>query len=397
MSYTHENQRSGRIMLPDLVRAFALFGIVVVNVAYFAYPGDLTYHAGGLVSKLDEWSYFLVNTLFLAKSYTLFSFMFGVGISYQMIAAERRGISFGSSYFRRMIGLVLIGVAHVSFAFVGDVLIIYGLLGILLYLFRDSSEQRLRHTGIVLVIVQIGIVALLTLIMMAFERFDPAKYAKMIEETNLSAQETKALFSEGGFRQIMSGRWSEWVEYVLFATPMQAPGVLGFFLLGLASARSSVLTDPSAPIWVKSRRVYLPLGLVISALGAYLFALSESPLYGDAMLGTLLIFIGAPFSSIGYIGLIAKWSSGESAPLKIFFARGGTSSLTAYVMQSLILSLVFCGYGLGMFGQLSAAFCILIALATGLVTILFSSLWRTKFKRGPLEELLRRWTYLRSY
>ena len=67
MSYTHENQRSGRIMLPDLVRAFALFGIVVVNVAYFAYPGDLTYHAGGLVSKLDEWSYFLVNTLFDVK------------------------------------------------------------------------------------------------------------------------------------------------------------------------------------------------------------------------------------------------------------------------------------------------------------------------------------------
>lgn len=64
MSYQEDNKQSGRIIMPDLVRAFALFGIVLVNVAYFAYPGEVTYHAGGLNSQLDNAAFFGVNAFF---------------------------------------------------------------------------------------------------------------------------------------------------------------------------------------------------------------------------------------------------------------------------------------------------------------------------------------------
>ena len=132
-----------RILLPDLVRAFALFGIALVNVAYFAYPADITYHAGGLVTSTDQIAHFTVNTLFLLKSYTLFSFMFGVGLAYQMLSAQRRGASFASEYFRRMVGLVLLGILHVSFGFLGDILIFYGVLGCFLYFFRETKPKTL--------------------------------------------------------------------------------------------------------------------------------------------------------------------------------------------------------------------------------------------------------------
>lgn len=107
-----------------------------------------------------------------------------------------------------------------------------------------------------------------------------------------------------------------------------------------------------------------------------------------------IILLGAPFASLGYLGWLAKWSAGPMTKIKIFMARGGTSSLTAYLMQSLILSLIFCAYGLGLYGQIGAAGCIAIAAVTGFVTLAFSSLWRIKFARGPMEYLLRSWTYL---
>jgi len=122
MSYIDESRAAGRHVLPDLVRAFAVLGIVLVNVAYLAYPGAVTYHDGGLNSSLDYSAYFGVNTLATLKSYTLFSLMFGVGFAYQMQSAERRKIPLRGRYTRRLIGLLILGLLHVTFAFVGAAL-----------------------------------------------------------------------------------------------------------------------------------------------------------------------------------------------------------------------------------------------------------------------------------
>ena len=394
MSYIEQNAASGRILLPDMVRAFALLGIVLVNVAYFAYPGAVTYHAGGLNSVLDHSAYFAVNTLFLFKSYPLFSFMFGVGLAYQMASAEKRGAGFGASYFRRLLGLLVLGILHVSLAFVGDILMIYAILGSFLYLFRNASQKTLLRTGLALVVIQVLISGLMAAAMMAFERFDGANYQQMLQDMSASMATGNAIYLDGTFAEISSRRWLEWSEYIAFAVPMQSPGVFGFFLLGLASVRAGVLENSSAELWTRARSIYFPLGLVISLLGSYMILQNDNPMSGEAMFGTTLILIGAPFSSIGYIGLLAKWSQGQMTTLKLFLARAGTSSLTAYLLQSVILSWVFCSYGLGLYSKVGAAGCVSIALVTGLATLCFSSFWRLRFRRGPMEELLRRWTYL---
>jgi len=393
MSYLEDNARTGRILLPDLVRAFALFGIVLVNVAYFAYPGEVTYHAGGLATGLDKAAYFAVNSLFLFKSYTLFSFMFGVGLAYQMSAAARHGANFGSTYFRRMFGLILLGVLHVTLAFLGDILIIYGLLGMVLFLFRKAGQKALIITGLVLVVVQIGIAALLALVLYLGETFSPQEMAAAMAEIQVSMTKAGSIYPQGGFAEIAARRWSEWLGYIGFAMPIQAPGVFGFFLLGLAGVKAGILSDPAAPIWRTARRIYLPIGLLLSMVGAAIYISGPNPISSTGLLGYTVILLAAPFSSLGYIGLIAKWSQGPMTALKSFVARGGTASLTAYLMQSLILSLVFCGYGLGYYQKIDAFGCVMIAAATGLFTISFASLWRTRFKRGPLEVLLRKWTY----
>ena len=108
----------------------------------------------------------------------------------------------------------------------------------------------------------------------------------------------------------------------------------------------------------------------------------------------LFLAIRKIFSSAGYLGLIAKWTDGPVNKFKVFMARGGTATLTAYLLQGLFLSVIFNAYGLGLYTKLDAVYCILIALIVAGLTIAFTSLWRKHFERGPFEYGLRRFTYL---
>lgn len=394
MTYLEQNTARGRNVFPDLVRAFALFGIVLVNVAYFAYPGEMTYFYGGFENNADRAAAFSVDALFLLKSYTLFSVMFGAGLAYQMMSAERRGVAFAPRYFRRLLGLLLLGALHVTVAFIGDILILYAAIGCLLFLFRNTSVTSLKRWAIGFLSLQIVIVFAFASILSAGEAFDPEAMAMMAEDLSVSMKAGEQIYRNGSFTDVAARRWQEWTEYIIFAGMIQAPGVLSFFLFGLAGVKSGVLQDPNAALWKRSRRIYLLIGLALSLTGASLIMTSTGSMSGQGMLGYAVITLGAPASSIGYLGLIARWAATPMTPLKLFFARAGTSSLTAYLLQSLILSYIFCGYGLGLYTQLGAASCIAIALMTGIVTLSVSSLWRAQFEHGPVETLLRRWTYL---
>ncbi len=393
MSYTTESKAADRHILPDLVRAFAVLGIVLVNVAYLAYPGEVTYHDGGLNTQLDYAAYFGVNAFFLFKAYTLFSLMFGVGLAYQIKSAERRGLPFGRRYMRRLLGLLILGILHVTFAFVGDVLIIYAVMGAILYSFKDRPVKSLLRWSIFLIILQILIILGFASALYAGETYAPEEMAESIAKITANFPEYHAVYSEGSFGEISRQRWIDWVGYLFFAGPTQMPGILGFFVLGFAMVKSGIISDPSAPIWSKARRFAFPIGLLISLYAAYLISTTKDAMSSKATFAMALIIIGAPFSTLGYVGWLAKWASRPESAFRTFIARGGTATLTAYLLQSLILSLVFCGYGFGLYGQVGAAGCIAIALATGIFTLVFASLWRTQFKGGPFEFVLRRFTY----
>jgi len=268
MTYLEQNAAMGRHVFPDLVRAFALFGIVMVNVAYFAWPGPDTYGYGGEYSSLDSAAIFAVDSLFLMKSYTLFSAMFGAGLAYQMMSAERRGVAFAPRYFRRLFGLLLIGIAHVAFAFVGDILIVYAVIGCLLFLFRNLSVKALRRWGYAFLILQAVIIGLAAGAFGAMEAFDPASTEVVMSEMRAEMEASANVFANGSFIDVTQQRITEYLQYALFIVPIQGFGVMAFFLFGLAGVKSDVLQDPTAPLWRKARRIFLPVGLLITMVGA---------------------------------------------------------------------------------------------------------------------------------
>lgn len=394
MSYLQETQDAGREIFPDLARAWALFGIAVVNVGVMSWPMMLGYGESGLATSADRAAFFVVNSLFLMKSYSLFSFMFGVGFAYQMKSADKKGVGFAGRYWRRISGLLAFGLLNVAFLFQGDILIMYAILGCLLFLFRKSSPRILSGWAIAVYTLQFAIALLLALAMWAGMTIEPEAFGKEIATMKEAGDAAANAFRSGTFSDTIAQRFTDWSQVITFGMLMQGIGAFAFFLFGLSAVKRGTIANPSAPFWKKARRIFLPIGLIISGCGAWL-ALQSGGAMGPKMMASLaLITLGSPFSTAGYLGLIAKWAETPGGTVKTFFARGGTASLTAYLLQGLLLSFIFNAYGLGYFEKIGAGGAIAIGAGVALFTIAFASLWRVFYSRGPLEYLLRAWTYL---
>ena len=380
-----------RALMPDLLRAFALFGIAVVNVVGFAHPFVTGFHGGGLETAGDQAAYGAMAWLFLMKSYPLFAMMFGAGLSYQLSAASRAGKDFAPRYFRRMGALMALGVLHFVFFWIGDILFTYGLLGCLLYLLRNASVKVLVRTGIVLVALNTFILFFFAGIIWLAENYA----AEALASAGYAQMEAGAVaaFGDGSFLEAARYRLSLAPSVLPSVIIQQGISVFGFFCFGLAAVKAGVIDQPGAAVWKLSRRVFLPIGMAGSGAGAWLLLQASSSVDSTFILGNAVIMAFAVFGALGYAGLIAAVSGGEPGPVRRFLAKAGSASLSAYLLQSVLLSLIFAAYGLDAFGEMGAAKAIGTAAAVALISLLATGLWRQFADRGPAEVLLRRITY----
>lgn len=375
--------------MPDLVRAFALIGIAVVNVQIFSYPLEEGFTGAASAGSLDKGAYFAVAWLFLAKFYALFSLMFGASLSYQESAAERHGRAFGREQMRRLTGLGTIGLAHAIFLFSGDILVTYALLGALLLTMRGFSPKTLIRAGI-------GFIALNTVILAVagglLSLVEMAKPGLMATELATAGEAARAAFGAGTFLDAAQHRAMNYAGVLFGVLVSQGASTFGYFCMGLAFARLGWIADPDARIWSLARRYLLPLGLLTGLPGAWLYVTSDLVVSGQLLFGMVLLFIGAPLLALGYAGLLALVARRAGAIVR-FLARAGRASLSAYLLQSLLLSFLFHNWGLGLYASLPAAPVIAIGAAAGLASIVCASLWMKRFGRGPVEILFRAWTY----
>jgi uncharacterized protein len=358
--------------MPDYLRLFALFGIVVVNVQYIAFSSLHGFAEPAGETAADAIALWLVNGLALLKTYGLFSFMFGVGLAFLMRSAARRGLPFGRLYRNRMIGLLLLGIAHGCLFFPGDILTIYGVTGSILYLFRDWPVRRLVRVGAGLLVLQVVIAPPLLL-----ATPEPPAEIIALERT---------ILVEGGFLDAVLFRSVGFAFIMPSFLVIQGVSALGWFCLGLAAVKSGMIDEADHPLWQRARRVCLMPGLALSLVGAAIWQ------WGAAVPGAVLTIVVAPVATLGYLGLIAALSHPPGPIMARVLAAGG-SSLSVYLGQSIILSTVFSGYGLGLWGAVDRLTAVAIAIAVTAALIVAISIWRTCFALGPFEWVLRRITY----
>ncbi|MDW3223952.1 MAG: DUF418 domain-containing protein [Paracoccaceae bacterium] len=361
-----------RALMPDYLRLIALFGIVIVNVQYIAFSAlyGFTEPAGETFG--DALTLWLVNGLALLKTYGLFSFMFGVGLGFLMRSAARRDLPFGRIYRNRMMGLLLLGVAHGCLFYPGDILVIYSLTGSVLFFFRNWSVGRLAKVGVFLLFLHVivGVPLLLA----------PSGTPPEVFQYEEAALGSGTFIDAVSFRSIGFS-----VTLPLFLI-IQGISALGWFCLGLAAVKSGMIDDAAHPLWTRARRVCLWPGLILSLLGAGIWQ------WGPSAPGAALTIIVAPIVTLGYLGVIAAISR-PPGPVMSRALNAGGSSLSIYLGQSILLTSIFSAYGLGFWNEVGRATATAIAILVTILLIIALTIWRIWFKLGPFEWVLRRFTY----
>jgi uncharacterized protein len=397
-------QPADRILLVDILRGFALLGILLVNMDLFSHPAQtivLPLEPG--IIWYDRAAVWLVRFLAEGKFYSLFSLLFGLGLTLQMARIEGRGARFAPLYARRLLVLLGIGLIHAFLIWIGDILTYYALLGFLLLLFRKARPRTLLIWAAILItlplLLNLAFVVLLALGRSVPEGAVQIDQALAQQQSAFRAELDRAyqVYANGNFVEITAQRARDMA--FLFGGTLFALGanILAMFLVGLYFGKQQVFQqiDEHRPFF----RRLLAWGLGIGVIGNLIYATlipslarsEPSPLLLVALTGQAL---GAPALCLAYISAIAlltrraEWME----RLKIL-APVGQMALSNYLTQSIVCTLIFYGYGLGLFGQVGTALGLVLAVAIFGAQIVISNWWMRRFRFGPAEWLWRSLTY----
>lgn len=372
------NSSQKRQTLPDQLRGFALLGIIVVNMPFLA-VSNIGIWEMQLSNLSDKVVAFLIMALAQGKFYLLFAFLFGYSLT---LILKSRSTNSIKKYLRRLVGLALLGAGHAYLFFIGDILMSYALLGLVLLLFIGRSMRTVLFASVFSYL--IGLV-LLTLVF--FETLGTESSAGGFI-SNPDALD-KAL--TGSFLDSVVGRANAIPEALLVQLFINWFPAMSMFLLGLAAGRIGLLSDPTKnkTLWRKCVIVGVFVGLPAGIASAWLALVPEDPngVYGIA--GVVVGFALAPALSAGYVGAIALLSHRR---FMSYTEPAGRMSLTGYLGESILLAAIFCGWGLGLFGLLSLTQALIVALGVWIALELFAKLWLRNFAYGPFEWILRSWS-----
>ncbi len=372
-----------RDSFPDILRGFALFGIAMVNIQLFSistFNGaeslDLSQPENGTVA-------FIIWSLFQAKFYLLFSFLFGYSAHY-VIKSDK---SNRGRWIGRSIGLLLLGAIHLSFFFHGDILFLYGALGLLLTAFYFRSDKALKIWAWLIYVVTAVLFAALALLTFAGEFFLASKGKSL--PADLYNDVLDVALKNGSFLEIAAARVELWLSLAGQAFLLQGPLVFAAFLVGVLVARRDGLATNLSPRLMKRLAVWgLTLGLGIQLAAAYMFVQStqlESYGLGLYLSAIALNFIGAPLMSAGLVG--GLWLISQRLKLPLLSAAG-RHSLSVYLGQSLVFSTLFSAWGFGLFAEVSLLGVVLIAAWTWFALAVLAQINSRYNQRGPMEALL---------
>jgi uncharacterized protein len=387
-----------RIVMLDVLRGFALFGILIMNIQSFAMPeaayfiplayGDLT------GANLIVWWF---SHLFADQKFmTLFSMLFGAGIVLMTAKAERGGRRSLGLHYRRMFWLLVIGLLHGYLLWSGDILALYAVCGFIVYWCRRWPARRQLIAGILVFAVG-PLIGLAGSQMLAFA---PAEVrAEMVADFWPPADVIQAELAayRGGWREQMAFRVPTTVE-------MGTEGLLywgiwragGLMLIGMALFNWGVFSGQ------RSTRFYAVLiaigaliALPIIAYGAQQnFNRGWEPIYVRLGPGYQFNYWSSVFVSLAYVGVIVFWLRAGWLPwLQHALAAVGRTALTNYLAQTLLATFIFYGHGLGLFGSVTHTQQLLVVLGIWTIELIVSPLWLRYFRFGPAEWAWRSLTY----
>jgi len=371
-----------RDIAPDVLRGFALLGILVVNIQFMGLNTVEGARGEWVSGFADGSATFIIASIFAGKFYLIFSFLFGYSSNY-IIRDER---SNRGRWVKRCFLLIAIGILHFTFLWHGDILFVYGLFGLLLIPFFFRADKTLKVWTRVIFIATLTLILLVAALVYVAEKFFPEESAQTALISDLDN-----ILKDGTFLEAIPARLEVWAIALVSGLFLQGGLAFAAFLLGLRLARSKFL---SSPIDEEKNSKLIRRGLIFSApvqiLSAAILVRNEqsaSPSEGIYLLALFASFVAAPLMSMVYVGVIRKLVQ-EKPHLVSWMMPAGKMSLTVYISQSILTSLIFGPWGLGLFQDLRTWQVLVLALAIWLLLVYLSAQWLKRFRQGPLESVV---------
>ena len=396
-------QLEDRSQLLDVLRGFALVGVLLDNIFAFTGWGYMTQQQR---ESLATWPADGILGLFelafvKGKFYSLFSLLFGIGFSIILMRNEQRGTNPLKIFYRRLFILLLFGAAHLFFIWDGDILMLYALLGMLLPLFRKCSDKT--------ILIWAGILILSPILIDVVKVLLNVKTGAFLEEIARNIDKKNGLPpDDAGISQYLFSKNAGWTEWQKWQDPAffyrygyliesnRLPKVLGMFLLGFYAGRKMIYAnlDNYVSLFKKIRKWGFIIGIPANLAVAYFEIDNKSIPNATGLFDTVFYALGVVPLSLSYVSSICLfWIRTKGNNKWKILAPVGRMALTNYLMQSILCIIIFYGVGFGLGGNIGPAIFFPIAFGIYSLQIAYSNLWLRHFNYGPFEWIWRQLTY----
>jgi len=391
---------SQRIAVLDIVRGFALLGILIMNMPGFGASFFAEADGSHLWTQpVDRVAENLREMLFSGKFNSMFSLLFGIGFTIQFSRLQASDpANAGRIYLRRLAVLAVLGVLHACVFWTGDVLHVYAVLGLLLVLPLRNAKPRTLVLLMGLCLLYPAISGTLRLMVMT-----PDITAMLVKRSQAFEASNNLAYGHGSFLEALAEHTREFIDG--YSTVWNLWGFLGFYvqmaltmLLGLLAGK---LQWPQRipELMPQIRRVHvwaLVLGLVCGAMFTAIFEFNRAP--GPSpikLLGSISYWVSRLSMMVFYVLTIVRLAQHPAWARRLaLMAAAGRMPLTNYLMQTLICTTLFYGWGFGLWLKVGPAAG--LALAVGIFFVIqvpWSLWWLRRHEQGPMEKLWARLTY----
>ncbi len=386
-----------RVESLDVLRGFALLGILVMNIQLFAMPQAAYSNpsAWGDLSGANYLVWLVGHLLTDQKMMTIFSMLFGAGIVLFIERAERHTNRTVALHLRRSFWLMVFGILHAYLLWYGDILFVYGLCAFIVVWFRHWRPSSLILLGTLFLAVSTSIYLYAGWSLPYWPEDVRSGFVLESWHPDLAGAAAEINAYRGGWLEQMAHRVPAALEMQTFILMIWGFWrAAGLMLIGMALYKLGVLSAQRSPaFYTKLVAVGVLIGLPMVSYGVYWnFANDWGPL--SLFYGSQFNYWGSlPVSLAWVAAVMLAWQRQLLPRLLARLAAVGRTAFSNYILQTLICTSIFYGHGLGLFADVPRTGQIAIVLAVWIVQLVLSPLWLRHFRFGPLEWLWRCLTY----
>ncbi|PIC65948.1 hypothetical protein CSV78_15170 [Sporosarcina sp. P16a] len=378
-----------RVEALDFLRGIALLGILIANMLHFHSPYAYMDPYSWYTISHEQAMFHFIDVFIEASFYPLFAMLFGYGLNMQYEKSLRNDTQFGSFMARRMGILLIFGVLHAVLIWSGDILFTYALMGFIMIAVIRIPKKWLLALSLVIYFVP-------TLLLYGILALTRSQTTSNVLDGFVDTRQIELAISSygnGTFKEIFAFRLNEFFTFEIIGSITAVFIILPLIMFGAALSKFKIIERMYT---LKGKLllamiICIPVGVVLKNIPSW-----DGPKFENILL--IQSIVGGPILTLGYAALFLLLF--QLPFLKMMtrpFVSVGRMAFTTYIMQSIIATMIFYSYGVGLYGKVDIVTGTWLAIGIFAIQLIVAQVWLTKFRMGPLEAVWRKWSYGKNF